>query len=473
MKEESSKKHIKISLDNIDCFNSKLVFDTELKGFLLDGAIAVSKKEENGGFSLKFYLKNLKRGIFFNDYKKLGIYENIYLTKRNSFYLVNKGAIFPKAFISGDNPSEITVITRKLQNAENKKFDDQILRLIIVSNVAPKFNVFLGSEVTVDRTWSDNLSEVKIKDKSYHIYQYSNSKEKKSYLIIDSLEKNLFQEFKSNCDDIILGFGFVTGSLYGEDYYYQVMKNQFQVDSTSYERKEKSVFAGASPFDPSVLKQYLSQNKHLKVSRNEMFLNDKAFSKICGKINQNKIFKRCIRLIIEGNQTKRSLLSAGIYSIALETITNIICEENEDRISPIPNKNIAKQIRSELKEVIIDNKEQLSEYGLNILEARVNNINTPTNSKKLSKPFELYGLELSNEEKQILGHRNKFLHGTSPFEDENNEDEIVFISNKMLFLLHCLILKYCDYKGHVIDYSSFYQLRRNKNLTSELFQILK
>ena len=112
---------------------------------------------------------------------------------------------------------------------------------------------------------------------------------------------------------------------------------------------------------------------------------------------------------------------------------------------------------------------------MQILKAKVENINSPTNSKKLSKPFELLGLKLSQTEKLILNHRNKFLHGTSPFKEselKSKESDISFISKKLHTLCNCLILKYCGYSGHITDYGGFHQFNWEDKVTEHLFKII-
>jgi hypothetical protein len=117
----------------------------------------------------------------------------------------------------------------------------------------------------------------------------------------------------------------------------------------------------------------------------------------------------------------------------------------------------------------------ISDYGNRVLKSKIENLNTPTNAKKLSKPFELYGLKLSPSELKILNHRNKFLHGTSPFEEtelKDKENEIAYITKKLLTLNNSLILKYCNYSGHMVDYGGYHQLNWENEVKEHLFKII-
>jgi hypothetical protein len=112
---------------------------------------------------------------------------------------------------------------------------------------------------------------------------------------------------------------------------------------------------------------------------------------------------------------------------------------------------------------------------MQILESKISDINKPTNSKKLSVPFEIYKLKLNKDDLNILNHRNKFLHGTSPFsEDEliNKQDELNFIIARLNFMLNSLMLKYVGYKGHIINYSAWIQFNRKESVTDHLFKII-
>ena len=201
----------------------------------------------------------------------------------------------------------------------------------------------------------------------------------------------------------------------------------------------------------------------------------KVFSNLCETIKNNEQYARCCKLIIEGNQSKQVLLKAGIYSIALETLTNIIYEEHKKKINPIEDKKLAGIIRKKFKKVVEEYEEFISEYGLKILESKINDINKPTNSKKLSVPFKIFGIKIDQDDLNILNHRNKFLHGTSPFSDGELKDkkyEINFIIARLHFMLNSLMLKYIGYSGHIINYPAWIQFNLKKEMTEHLFKII-
>ncbi|WP_263603674.1 hypothetical protein [Chryseobacterium sp. PET-29] len=199
------------------------------------------------------------------------------------------------------------------------------------------------------------------------------------------------------------------------------------------------------------------------------------FSNLCTSIKNNNVFSRCCKLIIEANNTKQYLLKAGILSIALETITTLVYEDNKEKIKPISDKQIAKNLRQSLLNELCKYKEDISEEATKILTSKINEINSPTNSKKLAFPFEYYGITLNEVEKEILNHRNKFLHGTSPFEEnllEQKETELIIIVSHLLFMVNTLILKYINYTGHITHYPSIVEYKFNLPISDKFYRII-
>lgn len=156
-------------------------------------------------------------------------------------------------------------------------------------------------------------------------------------------------------------------------------------------------------------------------------------------------------------------------------MTNIIYEENEEKINPIRDKKIAKEIQKEFNEIAKKYVDVIGDYGMQIIYSKINDINRPTNSKKLSMPFEIFKIKLSKEDLEILNHRNKFLHGTSPFTDDdlkNKEYELKFIVAKLENMLNILMLKYIGYTGHIVNYTVEIQQKFQKEITENKFILI-
>lgn len=470
------KKDVYVSLRAIEHLHQETPYKTVLKDFYLDDCIATSQKKENGGFKIKFFLDKFISNI--NDDEKSGIKENINLKNGNSVYYINKGSV---RAISRQlsSPSILSINVDNFQRGRNNEYDNKKIRLIIPCEVEPTFEVLEAKSVHIsDTTYFWGLLEVTVNGKNYHVFKYVNDDTKKKYLIIDALETNKFQEFKNNTESIILGYGYVNGDLFRGEYYYHVdnRKSKNKSDLIAYYKKEDSIITGASLFNPREFIQYLEYLKKSELlEKINPQLSNEYFSRIVEKISSNSTFARCVDLLINANNSKVLLLRAGIYSISLETLTNIIYEENEERINPISDKNLAEKIQKKLNNVVEEYDVFLTDYGRQIIDAKINDLNRPTNSKKLSKPFEIYGIKLSKNDIKILNHRNKFLHGSAPFEEDQlkqKEVELAYISSKLFSLINMLALKYCGYSGHLYDHGSFHQLYWEEKVTEPLFKII-
>jgi len=165
--------------------------------------------------------------------------------------------------------------------------------------------------------------------------------------------------------------------------------------------------------------------------------------------------ERIIRLILEGNETNSVLLRSGIYCVALEALREVLVGKENKKTKLIKDKKsfgkIRKKLTKALKEV-----EGINSEHLRILSGRITNLNQGTNSSKLEEPFELYSIDLTDNDIQTIGYRNDFLHGSSPIvgfeESEDKRIKLLLIAHKMNFLVCSLLLKHLGYSGHVCNY---------------------
>lgn len=144
-------------------------------------------------------------------------------------------------------------------------------------------------------------------------------------------------------------------------------------------------------------------------------------------------------------------------------------------MNPISDKKLSQKIRAELKETLLNYNNVVTPEGMQILISKINELNRPTNSKKLSYPFDYYKIKLNEKELEILNHRNKFLHGTSPFNEEeleSKEQELLIIIAHLRFMVNSLLLKYVGYKGHIIHYPSVIEYNLKLSISNHLFRII-
>ncbi|WP_394665082.1 hypothetical protein [uncultured Chryseobacterium sp.] len=368
---------------------------------------------------------------------------------------------------------------RKIYSGKLSQYENSYQRLLIPIENDFSFEIFTCKKVKIEETIIFNgLIEIKLDNSSFHIYKYENSDAKEKYLIIESLQKVDFVKFKKICDSIILSFAFMTGTLIQNKNFYQTSKSiDFsEIENTLYEKKDSNIFKRNYIIDPPKAKSYFkSINKYEEYKNYCGTISEETFSVLISTINCYSIFERCCRLMTEADNNKQYLTKVGILSIALETLTTLISEKNAENIKPIKNKTKSNTFRNDLLNVLNQYIEDFDEETTKILTSKINEINRPTNSKKLAYPFEFYGIKLSRKDIEILNHRNKFLHGTSPFDESelnNKETELLLIIGHLTFMINALILKYIGYKGHIINNSAVIQHRKNLEKTEQLFEII-
>lgn len=471
------KKEVNSTFRSIESFHNERAYRIIENEYPINGSIANITKDNDGGFICKIFLEDLHDYTYNQNIERFGVFEPIVFECTSSKYFAPK---YSASRVSNTltSPQVLTLYLNSFQFGLDNEFDKKRHRLVIPVEKEPNFEIIEFNSVKINGGVAFyGLVQLEINGKNFHMFKYKNDDTGRVFLIIDSLDCLEFSDFKKNSGAIITAFGYLSGNLYLDEYYYLTLDDELiSSDNILYEKKEKSALTGYSLLEPFRFLEYIKaigkeEYSHKKYPN----MSKETFSNLCEIVKTNETYSRCCQLIIEGNQSKQQLLKAGIYSIALETLTNIIYEENKDRINPIEDKNLAKKIRVKLKEVISEYDTFISDYGFKILESKINDINKPTNSKKLSVPFEIYNLKLSKDDLDMLNHRNKFLHGTSPFSEEdlkNKTTELDVIIARLHFMLNSLMLKYVDYSGHIINYSGWIQYERKQKITQHLFRMI-
>ena len=105
----------------------------------------------------------------------------------------------------------------------------------------------------------------------------------------------------------------------------------------------------------------------------------------------------------------------------------------------------------------------LDEEEKKYLKNKINNLNQPPNTDKLSLPFKAVGYNLSKEEIEVIKDRNKFLHGHLNINVNETEINKLFYTSLMLHRLCCvLILKLCGFQGYIINNKALFAKNINR-----------
>ena len=292
--------------------------------------------------------------------------------------------------------------------------------------------------------------------------------EKKS-LIIECNNLIDFSIFEEIVAGIIYSFGLISGSLIREEILYLQYSDCFLQDISgfSYRRVENS-HNGFTSIDPRLFAQ-VTDSKTLKT----YYLTPSVFQNMVNNCIKDSRFLRAIKMITESSVFPLEI-KAATYSVALETLKNIILEHNSLKTNPFKSKSKASNTIKELKKLIsaIDDVEFNNKQSvLNKLDQ----LNQVGNKESFLLTFKLLSIPLSPDDEKCLENRNNFLHGKIPFENEAKDKnyKIQHIVYKLHMLLCSLILKYSGYNGFILNNIKLVDLMYfKKNINEPLLRMI-
>lgn len=295
------------------------------------------------------------------------------------------------------------------------------------------------------------------------------------YLVIECLEKLEFKTFDQSVRCILAGLGFITGYApmdFGYFFLYSDFNQTFEIfkfSSTfigSYDSMYSLVSLNPYRFFPhtdiefKMLGQEVIRDERIDELENNLTpITKEMFSKLCEQIVSNIDFSNAIYLILENNKNQLSLQGKGaLFSVVLEMLSNMICSQNEEKVFFIKEKNLRSSLLNSLmscgKDFFAANS--IDGFTSSPIKKRIENINAPTNQDKLFSPFQILEITLSEREKEVIKHRNDFLHGNNfvtSLENKNELHKLHYIVLELNYLVSALILKYIGYSGRVLNWS--------------------
>jgi len=395
-------------------------------------------------------------------------YDNIHLLTLNQNTFLDKDndtILITESFWDSSSPHFISfnIYRFQSQNFQNKNYfqlifksDKKFPRLDIVFdnliNVSTEKNRYPFSGLTFT-----------VKNIRFNLY-FINQK-----FIIENIDNINFNEFNDYSRIILLSFGFLFGYVpRGEGYYFAYESNDFEefCDYAYSDRFIDTYQTSFKPIDtishysfiPSNCSDLKRQELTNKYEENLILISEKTFSTLCNLCLIERKILRAVELIMEGNQT--TVEAQGIvYSVVLELLTSYISSDKKSKsIKPIEDKGIAKNLKKELHSVA---EKYLDDYKNSAIKSKIDNINTPTNRDKLTKPFDLLNIPLKEIDKKIINHRNDFLHGNDFIKEDTFLDfarEHIYINYKLHFLIHALLLKLIGHHGKIRNIVKIYAI---------------
>jgi len=302
----------------------------------------------------------------------------------------------------------------------------------------------------------------------FHLYSINGIKS----ICIDSLEKISYEEFLKITKEIRLVFSFLTASDYTEELFILASENKDfkNIQDIAYSTENSSFTGKQQLINPQDFISFLDNPPDQvfleKFSNCPKKFPAAVFSNFCNLSLNTPVLHRATEILVDNCAIKNPLQQGILASVALETITELIAEENESSLKPIPDKALARQVVKRLQKILTDEFQDIPAEGALILEKKLNALNTPTNKDKLLFPFKLYDIELSESESAILNHCNSFLHGKNPSEEDMWNLEQIALT--LHYLSAIVILKYIGYSGHVV-YLPNYVLLNNADKLEDKF----
>ena len=358
-------------------------------------------------------------------------------------------------------------------------------RLILPINSKINF-IFSIETVLINYDYQSNINsieatEISIDEKLFHLFIAKKKVTELSdadYLVIQSKFKMSYSDFSDFCFSILISFGFVSGHFINNDgYFFQYESENMQVPiGIEYRQMRGSVKCKYVPIysDPF---GYIREKEKANYYKNKLrTLSLEEFSQLCQFCHSNNDLKTILISLIEvHNQTLIS--SPGILSIALETLANVIYDENENSLAPIKSKKISREIRKELKKVVDNFDEKIDKEGIKILKSRIDQINQRTNRDKLLIPFTILKIPISSSDIEAIEQRNAFLHGRVPMvkmiipKSINNSDKFrYYLYLKLYVLVSSIILKYIGYDGMILNHPKIYENTTGIKLNEEHYR---
>lgn len=296
---------------------------------------------------------------------------------------------------------------------------------------------------------------------TYHFYEYQ--LDGKICHIIDSLEPVTINEFENAVDCINLSFGFISGFIpLDERFIFQSPDIDFKrIVAFSYKRLSDTIKRGLSILDKHRLSRFTQNNEGI------FTVDMMVFSNLVNHCFKNVRFRRALQLITDANSYPMNI-RASIFYVALETIRTIIITETPS-LKPIKDKKVAQKLISELTEIVLARSIHDFNDKTAVLK-RIEYLNQPQNKRGFIQLFEHFEVELTSSDEEALSMRDKLLHGELPYEAIQQEgvienEELIFFTLKIRFLIAILVMKYSGFKGLLLNLSQLvtYQGRRKND----------
>lgn len=468
----------KVSFNSVFSLMSELLDSSEIlinvPKYNITNHKAILSKNDFGGFTID--IENILSDMSETYDIEILIGNNIYSV--SELFISTRGTTLRRnehnEYFSGR-----LVFTGQIHQLTNQTNNEtELYNRFIIPTGTSKIDYYVKTNSYQDESGLHAFGQLNIKVDGYDLILHEKKYRDKYHFVIDSNTQISSKVFSNICHSIMIGFGFLSADFIQNDAFYFTSDNrEFNtIIGLSYLQLRPTISSKGTcnPIYSNPYGYTKDETIISKVGARIDVFDSNIFSTLCTKIYKEEDYATLILLVLEANISSLILKPAG-YSVALEKITNIIIEENKG-LKPIPDKKISKEFRKRLTEVLTSLSEDIKKIGnddsLIILQKNIDKINNPTNRDKLTKPFGIYGIVLSDGDLNAIDNRNNFLHGRNINIDENTDEfsEIFQISLRLNKLINKLILKHIGFSGIIINHLKHNENSFNFEINENLFE---
>ncbi|WP_035141596.1 hypothetical protein [Flavobacterium daejeonense] len=420
--------------------------------------------------------------------KNLGVGD---IVKKVKFDINNKTLIFDRVYINkisnqiskGSNNHSLEGSIYQLYSEGFSKSKKQYFKFVIPHSKSLDIH-FQIDHIIFENDYgirSSIATKVNLIDEEIFILE-EKDEDKNKYIIIESRKKQTYEEFSNKTFVIRIALGYVSGYFAGNKGYffsYSNVKmenyNDFYFSSLRDEIKTLMNPINTNPFSwLNDYKKVAEKYYKLKIFRP---LTISEFSFLCNHLITNDDFTATILLIIESTKASLIFRPSG-YSIALETLSDIIIGAEKEKIAPINSKQDFKEFKNDLINVLNKHSTKESFKDINTLQVRIENINQITNLESLKKPFSILGITLLDEDLKVIKSRNDFLHGRVPdFKKQGanrsielKDYDLYYASVRLYTLLSVLIFKMIGFDNYLLNFPKIYEKNTKYKLKEDYYR---
>lgn len=461
------------SLTLINDFNALSKFEATLIYFTKEQEVktgkypAYVKHTQGHGFSFNIIMDEIPDvgGVLFKE--SYGLHRNVYLKNQAATIQVGENAVENFTTQFPYQPQQLKGDFTDLKTFTGSDYEGVFQRLIVTVNdtefIGATGVVRATKELVCDKetfNLSDTLFgptirvgisyiEMKIEGCKYQIYDL-----KQSRILIDSQQRQAHEQFRIHTRAIRKTLGVLSGKYYADEAYYLTSYDQQfkEVEGPWYVLEDATVISDRRVIDTRTFDTHKRDIEDSLPAGNNYrsTMKIEVFETLCEKLVKEEEILRTVELVISAMGNPDPVQQGAMYSVALETITNLLSKKKEDKLNPVQDKQIFKRLVAEWKTVLDGYSSEISADAMAILNIKLDTANSPTNRDKLTKTFALYGITLTAQEIKTIDQRNTYLHGKSPL-DAKFVFELNEISLKLHNLILKLLLKYVGYSGHFIN----------------------